>query len=139
MDTNRHRLRSGRRSSLTLCEIETSDKSRRPPNRLARPQSAGVGARESGSGHRLPAEPGSPAGFVPLGGRDTLVTGLNRVGWEVESPKGTMFLWAKIPEEYRKMGSVEFSKLLINGAANSSFLFPSMFTISGLATGFAFV
>ena len=48
--------------------------------------------------------------------RDTLVTGLNRVGWEVESPKGTMFLWAKIPEEYRKLGSVEFSKLLINEA-----------------------
>lgn len=48
--------------------------------------------------------------------RDTLVTGLNRVGWDVDSPKGTMFLWAKIPEKYRGMGSVEFSKLLINEA-----------------------
>ncbi|MBI5521124.1 MAG: alanine transaminase [Desulfarculus sp.] len=48
--------------------------------------------------------------------RDTLVTGLNRVGWDVDSPKGTMFLWAKIPEKYRAMGSVEFSKLLINEA-----------------------
>jgi alanine-synthesizing transaminase len=48
--------------------------------------------------------------------RDTLVTGLNRVGWEVDNPKATMFLWAKIPEQFRAMGSVEFSKLLINEA-----------------------
>ncbi|MCA1905107.1 MAG: alanine transaminase [Desulfarculus sp.] len=48
--------------------------------------------------------------------RDTLVTGLNRVGWPVDSPKGTMFLWAHIPEQYRQMGSVEFSKLLIQEA-----------------------
>jgi alanine-synthesizing transaminase len=48
--------------------------------------------------------------------RDTLVTGLNRVGWEVPSPKGTMFLWAPIPEQFRSMGSVEFSKLLIREA-----------------------
>lgn len=48
--------------------------------------------------------------------RDTLVTGLNRVGWEVDNPKATMFLWAKIPEQFRSMGSVEFSKLLINEA-----------------------
>ena len=48
--------------------------------------------------------------------RDTLVTGLNRVGWEVDNPKATMFLWAKIPEQFRGLGSVEFSKLLINEA-----------------------
>jgi len=48
--------------------------------------------------------------------RDTLISGLSRVGWEVESPKGTMFVWAKIPDQYVKMGSVEFSKLLINEA-----------------------
>jgi alanine-synthesizing transaminase len=48
--------------------------------------------------------------------RDTLVTGLNRVGWEVPLPKGTMFLWAPIPEQFRSMGSVEFSKLLIREA-----------------------
>ncbi len=48
--------------------------------------------------------------------RDTLVTGLNRVGWEVPMPKGTMFLWAPIPEQFRSMGSVEFSKLLIREA-----------------------
>ena len=45
--------------------------------------------------------------------RDVLVDGLNRMGWEVASPKATMFVWAKIPEAFRKMGSVEFSKLLL--------------------------
>ncbi len=48
--------------------------------------------------------------------RDTLITGLNRAGWEVPSPKSTMFVWAKIPATYRSMGSVEFSKFLINEA-----------------------
>ena len=48
--------------------------------------------------------------------RDTLVSGLNRIGWEVEPPKATMFLWAPIPEPYREMGSVEFSKMLIKEA-----------------------
>ncbi|WP_291323467.1 aminotransferase class I/II-fold pyridoxal phosphate-dependent enzyme [Desulfonatronospira sp.] len=45
--------------------------------------------------------------------RDALVEGLNRIGWSVEKPRATMFVWAKIPEEFRKMGSVEFSKLLL--------------------------
>ncbi len=45
--------------------------------------------------------------------RDVLVDGLNRVGWDMEKPKATMFVWGRIPEEYRKMGSVEFSKMLI--------------------------
>jgi len=45
--------------------------------------------------------------------RDALIEGLHRVGWEVPSPKATMFVWAQIPEEFRKMGSVEFSKLLL--------------------------
>ncbi len=48
--------------------------------------------------------------------RDALVKGLNRVGWPVESPKGTMFLWAPIPEEHRPMGSLEFSKMLMREA-----------------------
>ncbi len=48
--------------------------------------------------------------------RDALIAGLNRVGWEVPSPRGTMFVWARIPETYRKMGSVEFSKMLIQEA-----------------------
>jgi alanine-synthesizing transaminase len=45
--------------------------------------------------------------------RDVLVDGLNRVGWAMEKPRGTMFVWAKIPEAFRSMGSVEFSKYLI--------------------------
>lgn len=48
--------------------------------------------------------------------RDTLISGLNRIGWDIPSPKGTMFVWGKIPEQYRKMGSLEFSKFLINKA-----------------------
>ena len=45
--------------------------------------------------------------------RDALVDGLNRVGWAIEKPKGTMFVWAKIPEQYIKMGSIEFAKMLM--------------------------
>ena len=48
--------------------------------------------------------------------RDTLVNGLNRIGWELEKPKGTMFVWGKIPEKFRKKGSLEFSKMLIKKA-----------------------
>jgi alanine-synthesizing transaminase len=45
--------------------------------------------------------------------RDWLVDGLNRIGWEVPPPKATMFVWARIPERFRDMGSVEFAKLLL--------------------------
>jgi len=48
--------------------------------------------------------------------RDVLVDGLNRIGWRVEKPKATMFVWARIPEGYRHLGSVEFSKMLIEEA-----------------------
>jgi len=48
--------------------------------------------------------------------RDVLVTGLHRAGWPVEKPRGTMFLWAPLPERYREAGSFEFSKLLIEKA-----------------------
>jgi alanine-synthesizing transaminase len=48
--------------------------------------------------------------------RDTLVNGLGRIGWEIDKPKGTMFVWGKIPEAFSGMGSVEFSKLLIREA-----------------------
>lgn len=44
---------------------------------------------------------------------DILVDGLNKAGWPVEKPKATMFLWAKIPEKFRHLGSIEFSKLLL--------------------------
>lgn len=45
--------------------------------------------------------------------RDVLREGLNSIGWKVEKPKGTMFVWAPIPEKYKKMGSLEFSKELL--------------------------
>ena len=48
--------------------------------------------------------------------RDALITGLTRIGWHVPSPKATMFVWARIPEPFRQMGSVEFAKLLIKEA-----------------------
>lgn len=48
--------------------------------------------------------------------RDTLITGLNRIGWEVPSPKGTMFVWAKIPEQFSHMTSVDYAKMLIKEA-----------------------
>jgi alanine-synthesizing transaminase len=48
--------------------------------------------------------------------RDVLCTGLNRIGWAVEPPRGTMFVWAPIPEPYREMGSVEFAKMLVTEA-----------------------
>ncbi len=45
--------------------------------------------------------------------RDCLVNGLNRIGWNVDMPPATMFLWAPIPERFRSLGSVEFSKLVL--------------------------
>ena len=45
--------------------------------------------------------------------RDVLVSGLDSAGWKVESPKATMFLWAKIPSTLRSLGSLEFSKKLL--------------------------
>ncbi len=48
--------------------------------------------------------------------RDVLCNGLFSAGWAVEKPRATMFVWAKIPERYRKMGSLEFSKLLLKEA-----------------------
>src|SRR6056297_2709354 len=48
--------------------------------------------------------------------RDALIRGLERIGWDIPAPKATMFVWGKIPEEYRALGSLEFSKLLIREA-----------------------
>ena len=45
--------------------------------------------------------------------RDVLCDGLNAAGWHVEKPKATMFVWAKIPEQFQNMGSLEFSKFLL--------------------------
>ena len=50
------------------------------------------------------------------GRRDALCDGLNRIGWHIDKPKGTMFVWAPIPEPYREMNSLEFSSFLVKEA-----------------------
>jgi alanine-synthesizing transaminase len=45
--------------------------------------------------------------------RDVLVEGLNKIGWEIEKPKATMFVWAPIPDKFKQMGSLDFSKVLL--------------------------
>jgi alanine-synthesizing transaminase len=47
------------------------------------------------------------------GRRDVLCDGLNSMGWKVDKPKGTMFVWAPIPEQFKAMGSLEFSKKVL--------------------------
>jgi alanine-synthesizing transaminase len=48
--------------------------------------------------------------------RDVLCDGLTRIGWKVDRPRGTMFVWARIPDQFRMMGSLEFSKFLLEEA-----------------------
>ncbi len=48
--------------------------------------------------------------------RDTLIEGLNRIGWPVAAPRGSMFIWAPIPDAYREMGSLGFARHLIEEA-----------------------
>ncbi len=45
--------------------------------------------------------------------RDVLVKGLNEIGWTVDKPKASMYIWARIPEPYRELGSLEFAKQLL--------------------------
>jgi alanine-synthesizing transaminase len=51
-----------------------------------------------------------------LARRDALCDGLNRIGWNLTPPQGTMFVWAPIPEPYREMGSLEFASFLVSEA-----------------------
>lgn len=48
--------------------------------------------------------------------RDVLINGLNKSGWDIEMPKGTMFVWAKVPGKFQTMGSLEFCKVLLKEA-----------------------
>jgi alanine-synthesizing transaminase len=48
--------------------------------------------------------------------RDVMVKGLHDIGWKVEVPRASMYLWAKIPEVYAGLGSIEFTKRLLEGA-----------------------
>jgi alanine-synthesizing transaminase len=50
------------------------------------------------------------------GRRDTLLDGLARMGWKVEPPRGTMFVWAQVPDPYQEMGSLDFSFHLMEKA-----------------------
>ncbi len=63
-------------------------------------------------------EPDYPkhANEIYLARRDALIDGLARIGWEIEKPKGTMFVWAPIPEPYRELSSLEFCTMLVNEA-----------------------
>ena len=65
--------------------------------------------------NELPDSP-AEANAIYLGRRDALVDGLARVGWKIEKPKGTMFVWAPIPEPYKEMGSLEFAKMMVKEA-----------------------
>ena len=62
------------------------------------------GDRRDERGARLPAE----VNEIYRGRRDALIDGLDRIGWHIEKPKGTMFVWAPIPEPYRRCG-LEFA------------------------------
>ena len=53
---------------------------------------------------------------IYLGRRDALVDGLARIGWHIEKPQGTMFVWAPLPEPYEEIGSLEFAKMLVQEA-----------------------
>jgi alanine-synthesizing transaminase len=66
----------------------------------------------------LNEDPGHPerAQAIYQSRRDALCDGLRRIGWEVDPPKGTMFVWAPIPEPYRELGSVEFASMLVREA-----------------------
>jgi len=48
--------------------------------------------------------------------RDALVDGLRKVGWKIDKPKATMFVWGEIPDKFKEMGSLEFSKLVLQVA-----------------------
>ncbi|MDQ1385087.1 MAG: alanine-synthesizing transaminase, partial [Actinomycetota bacterium] len=50
------------------------------------------------------------------GRRDALIDGLDRLGWHIERPKGTMFVWARIPEPYAEMSSIEFTTMCVQEA-----------------------
>jgi alanine-synthesizing transaminase len=66
----------------------------------------------------LNEDPGHPREVQPIyqARRDALCEGLNRIGWEITPPRGTMFAWAPIPEPYRDMGSIEFASYLVQEA-----------------------
>ena len=71
------------------------------------------GHRRDERGARLPAR---RVNEIYRGRRDTLIDGLDRIGWHIERPKGTMFVWAPIPEPYAEMTSIEFATMVVQEA-----------------------
>jgi alanine-synthesizing transaminase len=63
-----------------------------------------------------PQECVDTARMVYQGRRDVLCSGLNGLGWEVQTPMATMYVWAPIPQRYRSLGSLEYSKKLLTDA-----------------------
>lgn len=63
-----------------------------------------------------PQETAQQVAELYRGRRDVLVEGLARVGWKVETPLATMFVWARIPDQFQSLGSLEFTKLLLTRA-----------------------
>ena len=49
--------------------------------------------------------------------RDTLISSMKRIGWDIPSPPATMFAWAPLPEKFKKLGSMAFSKILLQEAS----------------------
>ena len=70
------------------------------------------------AGAVLNEEPDRPMELASIyeGRRNALCDGLNRIGWKVEPPRGTMFVWAPIPEPYAHLDSIEFSSWLVSEA-----------------------
>lgn len=66
----------------------------------------------------LNEDPDHPREVLPIyqARRDALCDGLDRIGWQLTPPMGTMFVWAPIPEPYQEMGSVEFASFLVREA-----------------------
>ncbi|CAN5399520.1 aminotransferase class I/II-fold pyridoxal phosphate-dependent enzyme [soil metagenome] len=66
----------------------------------------------------LNEDPNHPREVQPIyqARRDALCDGLNRIGWDITPPQGTMFAWAPIPEPYRELGSIEFASMLVREA-----------------------
>jgi len=73
-------------------------------------QVAAISALRAGSG------PCREIAEVYRARRDIMVEGLRKMGWEMENPRATMYVWARIPEKYRAMGSLKFAELLLTEA-----------------------
>ena len=70
--------------------------------------------------NQVPDYPNTVNAILTESRRDTLVDGLNRIGWSVAKPVGTMFVLAQVPEPYQEMGSLDFARYLVTDADAAS-------------------